>query len=479
MGRKLITVFVAAAMLGVMQVAPAAASSSVSTSTEQISANGKSFQVRTVRIDLTDPMLQLEPVMAEQGFGYDETFQSMIDRTGAIAAVNGTFFNAYEKVAGTRYPNGLMIASGQTIHSGENQSLILMPDKLPVIRNISLGIRVTFVRDKQTLTYFPWGINKYYGDDSTDQVVWYTPAMGRTIDYPGTKIVIRENVVTEITEGSVAVPGDGYVYFVGNSANNKQNMLPRIQVGDKVDLESVAKDAVSGQSMDPSQFVAAIGVGPKLVTNGAVDVDFMRDGFDDPKIVTQANQRSFVGVDETGRLVMGTVNGATVYDEAEVALALGLTEAMNMDGGASSALYADGQMLTSPGRLLSNALVVRQLSEARAQIQVNRQFVPDFQGIIRNETTLVPIRPLLTAMNAEFKWDEEAFRLTVNKNGKTLILNPDDRNANLDGQIKELETAPALIDGRMYVPIRFMVETWGGKVDWDPALFRVIVEIGG
>lgn len=480
MGRRWIMVSLAAAVLGLVQAAPAAAQSSVDVTAQQIVANGKTFQVKTVRIDLRDPMLQLEPVMAEQGFGYDETFDSMISRTGAVAAVNGTFFNAYEKTAGDRYPNGLLVAAGDTIHSGQNQSLLLLPDKVPVIRNMSLGIRVTFVQGKQTSTYFPWGINKYYGASVTDQVVWFTPAMGRVIDYPNsTKIVIRENVVTQITQDAVAVPDDGFVYFVGNSENNKKNMLPRIAVGDTIDTESIVKDAVSGEAMDPSQLLAALGAGPKLVTNGVVDVDYKRDGFDDPKITTQANRRSFAGVDGFGRLVMGTVDGATVYDEAEVALALGLTDAMNLDGGASSALYANGQTLTAPGRRLSNALVVRQLTEARAQIQVNGQFVPNFQGFIRNETTLVPIRPLLTAMKAEFKWDEAAFRLTVKKDGKTLVLNPDDRYAVLDGKRVLLETAPTLVDGRMYVPIRFMIETWGGKVDWNGELFRVSVEIGG
>jgi exopolysaccharide biosynthesis protein len=36
---------------------------------------------------------------------------------------------------------------------------------------------------------------------------------------------------------------------------------------------------------------------------------------------------------------------------------LGAQQAMNLDGGASSGLYANGKMLTAPGRKLSNALI--------------------------------------------------------------------------------------------------------------------------
>jgi exopolysaccharide biosynthesis protein len=42
---------------------------------------------------------------------------------------------------------------------------------------------------------------------------------------------------------------------------------------------------------------------------------------------------------------------------ADILRKLGAYQAMNLDGGASSGLYCNGQTLTAPGRLLSNALV--------------------------------------------------------------------------------------------------------------------------
>jgi exopolysaccharide biosynthesis protein len=483
MGRRLLVVSVAAVMLGAMLAGPwetKVSAAAVESVTEKLQVNGKWFTVKLAKVDMTDPLIRIEPVTAAGGIGYDEPFQDMMKRTGAAAAINGTFFNAYEKDAGIRYPNGLLIASGETLHSGENQSILVQADKTAAIRQISLGVRVTFIRGKATSTYFPWGINKYYGDGERDQVVWYTPAMGREIAYPnGTKIVIRENKVTRITEEAVTVPPDGFVCFVGNSGNNKQNLLPRIQVGDAVDVESVAKNSVTGEPLDPGQWLSAVGAGPKLVTGGAVDVDFKRDGFDDPKITTQSNRRSFAGIGGDGRLVFGTVDAATVREEAEIALSLGLTDAMNLDGGSSSALYANGQMLTAPGRALSNALIVRLLQEAQVQIEVNGRFVPDFQGFIRNATTMVPIRPLLKSMGAEFEWNGETSTLTVRKDGRTMVIKTEDRFVSMDGHPKELTVAPTIVDGHLYLPLRFMIEAWGGKVDWDARLFRAIVDIGG
>ena len=58
------------------------------------------------------------------------------------------------------------------------------------------------------------------------------------------------------------------------------------------------------------------------------------------EITTSANARSFVGLDASHQFVMGTLSAATMADMAQVLLKLGLTDAMNMDGGASSSLYA-------------------------------------------------------------------------------------------------------------------------------------------
>lgn len=54
--------------------------------------------------------------------------------------------------------------------------------------------------------------------------------------------------------------------------------------------------------------------------------------------------------------MMGTTPSATVAELAEIAQALGLAEAMSLDGGALSGLYFDGRHVTFPGRELSNCL---------------------------------------------------------------------------------------------------------------------------
>ncbi len=120
--------------------------------------------------------------------------------------------------------------------------------------------------------------------------------------------------------------------FVGNSANNKQYVLTKLDVGDRITKDIIAKGE-GGSNLDAKTWLAAIGVGPKLVTNGASDINVKRDGFTDPKVTQSSAARSFVGIDGSDRLVMGTVPSATLSELAAISIALGLKEAMNMDGG--------------------------------------------------------------------------------------------------------------------------------------------------
>jgi len=48
---------------------------------------------------------------------------------------------------------------------------------------------------------------------------------------------------------------------------------------------------------------------------------------------------------------------ATVIDLADIMLALGATDALNLDGGGSAALLYGGTYKIGPGRLLPNAIV--------------------------------------------------------------------------------------------------------------------------
>lgn len=67
--------------------------------------------------------------------------------------------------------------------------------------------------------------------------------------------------------------------------------------------------------------------------------------------------RGFIGVRD-GSVVVGHVFSASFAEAAEALAALGLSEALNLDGGGSSALWYEGGYKVGPGRSLPTAIVL-------------------------------------------------------------------------------------------------------------------------
>jgi len=114
----------------------------------------------------------------------------------------------------------------------------------------------------------------------------------------------------------------------------------------------------------PSRFAegsiqGGLQAGPRLVVNGKVALNVVEEGFKDPKILTGGGARSALGVTRDHKLILLTTGGATIPQLAEIMKQAGAYQAMNLDGGASSGLYYNGKYLTTPGRKISNAIVVK------------------------------------------------------------------------------------------------------------------------
>jgi exopolysaccharide biosynthesis protein len=103
----------------------------------------------------------------------------------------------------------------------------------------------------------------------------------------------------------------------------------------------------------------ALQAGPRLIVNGKIALDVQAEGFRDPKILTGGGARSALGITKSHELILLTSNGATIPQLAEMMRQAGAHQAMILDGGASSGLYYNGKYLTKPGRLISNAILVK------------------------------------------------------------------------------------------------------------------------
>ncbi len=88
--------------------------------------------------------------------------------------------------------------------------------------------------------------------------------------------------------------------------------------------------------------------------------------------------------------------------------------------------------------------------------------------VARNNRTLVPVRAVLEAMGGTVDWDAATQVIPLSMDGKTLYLQLNN-TASWDstGKYYTLDTAPVAINSRTMLPIRFVVEYFGGNVNWD------------
>jgi len=94
---------------------------------------------------------------------------------------------------------------------------------------------------------------------------------------------------------------------------------------------------------------------PSLVSNGNVVVD---QGSLPASLTQTKGLRGAIGVRGSYIYIMH-VRNASVLDTAEVMKKLGIEHGLNLDGGGSGALYYNGGYKIGPGRLLPNAIVLK------------------------------------------------------------------------------------------------------------------------
>lgn len=100
----------------------------------------------------------------------------------------------------------------------------------------------------------------------------------------------------------------------------------------------------------------------------------------------------------------------------------------------------------------------------------------DTPPLIKNDRTLIPLRAIVEAFDAEVLWDNESREASVTKDGNRIIIKPNEKTAIVNGREISLDVSLDVYADRIYVPIRFIAENIGIVVDWDNDLRIIKVE---
>jgi len=102
----------------------------------------------------------------------------------------------------------------------------------------------------------------------------------------------------------------------------------------------------------------------------------------------------------------------------------------------------------------------------------------DAQGskpIIKNGRTLLPIRVLIESLGGIVEWNAKEQKVTITLNGHSIILWIGKDIVLVNGSKVKLDVAPMIINGRTYLPLRFISENLGASVDWDETTKTVTI----
>jgi len=97
--------------------------------------------------------------------------------------------------------------------------------------------------------------------------------------------------------------------------------------------------------------------------------------------------------------------------------------------------------------------------------------VTDVAPIIRNNSTMLPARFVAENLGAKVDWDPDLRRVIItpkDPGAGQIIMTIGSTIATVRGMQQTLHTAPFIEGGRTYTPVRFIVESLGYDVKWDP-----------
>ena len=101
----------------------------------------------------------------------------------------------------------------------------------------------------------------------------------------------------------------------------------------------------------------------------------------------------------------------------------------------------------------------------------------DVPPVMKNNRTLVPLRAIFEAMDANLQWDEKNQSIMAIKNEKFINLVVNSDAAQIDGADWKLDEPATIYKDRTLVPLRFIGEAFDGEVVWDDKTKTIAVTV--
>ncbi len=369
--KKKIMALAFAAMLLISQV-----TSFAKVEVKTVNLRGKSVNVTTIDLDEKTEIKVAKPNGKQVGTA---AFTDFVNSYKPKAAINANYFEAYN---GGKFPYGTQMTGGVMINmEGANANLIVFDkNKAKIVhgtfkyKGYMDGKRKNeWNNGTQSMDFNlfdVWYVN-VKPTDTSGVYIFNSFRNAPTTVTGGYAIEVVNNTVKKVykANGDLTVPKDGYLIYYGSDFSNNTYVTDRFKEGRTVELELVLSHVVDGNTVEDKTFdykgekvpfaklSEIISASPMLIENSKLVYEKHVAGME-AKMTKGAGARSLIGINKNGQLVLATTSG-TMGQVAGIMQDLGCTDAFNLDGGASSAMYANGKYIRKAGRALNTVLVIR------------------------------------------------------------------------------------------------------------------------
>jgi exopolysaccharide biosynthesis protein len=273
---------------------------------------------------------------------------------GAVAAINGSFFNLI-----SAEPAGLLVMDGQIVSSTPfNRSVYgVRYDGTPFIDDARVRASVLLENGREV------PIQRVNHQPKPGELTLYTSHWGKSSrtqihPYRYEAAIDANGTVIEVSNGDLPIPRNGYVVSANGKSYSKLTAL--LQPGGKALVYTQLKGVWEGVRY-------AVGGGPTIVHRGRVHVTAKQEGLPG-EIARGRAPRTAIGYTASGDTLMVTVDGrkkdhsvgCTLTELGRIMVELGAVEAINLDGGGSSTMVVNGkavnQVSSGSERFVSNAI---------------------------------------------------------------------------------------------------------------------------
>lgn len=324
----------------------------------EASVDNKPVHIYVADVDLANPRVKVQPLLAWDHLHRLETVVSMARRHGAAAAINGSYFDRDDP--SMPYPIGFLMIGGRVVYYSHayRSAFGLTRAGIPL-----------FGYPRTRASVYMEGTGQYFYLDGMNRERRSDESIAYTIEYghnTGTsnadrEIVVKGNTVAAIGKGNMAIPTDGFVISLQGQAMSNADIF---KLGARVKLYFVIES-------EWLKVFNAITGGPLLLTGGRLAWDSIRnERFN--RTMSQRNPLTAVGSTPDGHLLLFVVDGrqknfsvGLSYAElAQFMAGQGVVNAIAMDGGGSSTMVINGEVVNHPSdgksRAVSNSICVFQ-----------------------------------------------------------------------------------------------------------------------